>query len=203
MNNEIKSLYDKLLELQRGCRSLGKNGKGYGYEYVTGSKLLDYIRPKMDDLGLLLIPSTVDMQGQEVNTGKKTEILVTLHKSYTWVDVETGEKLTTDFFAQGCNGMDKGLGSAETYAERYFLLKFFHIATDEDDVDALMPDDGDGKAATRAADAPTLKQAISALESATNRQEFVATYKKYKPFFDGNPDFDGAAKSLAQKHPKE
>jgi len=27
------------------------------------------------------------------------------------------------------------LGSALTYAERYFLLKYFHIATDEDDID--------------------------------------------------------------------
>ena len=34
------------------------------------------------------------------------------------------------------NNWDKGLGSALTYGERYFLLKFFHIATDKDDVDA-------------------------------------------------------------------
>lgn len=33
------------------------------------------------------------------------------------------------------NGFEKGLGSALTYAERYFLLKYFHIATDEDDID--------------------------------------------------------------------
>ena len=36
---------------------------------------------------------------------------------------------------QGMNGFEKGLGSALTYAERYFLLKYFHIATDEDDID--------------------------------------------------------------------
>lgn len=34
------------------------------------------------------------------------------------------------------NNWDKSLGSAITYAERYFLLKQFHIATDKDDVDA-------------------------------------------------------------------
>ena len=28
-----------------------------------------------------------------------------------------------------------------TYAERYFLLKFFHIATDEDDIDNLKVDE--------------------------------------------------------------
>ena len=39
------------------------------------------------------------------------------------------------FEANGQNDWDKGVGSAMTYAERYFLLKYFHIATDEDDID--------------------------------------------------------------------
>lgn len=198
---EIKGLYPKLLELQRGCRALAKDSRGYGYEYVSGAKLLEYIRPKMDDLGLLLIPSTLDMQERDVNTGKKTEVLVTLRKSYTWHDVESGEKLSVDFTAQGCNGWDKGLGSAETYAERYFLLKFFHIATDEDDVDALMPDN-DAKRPAQA-DAPALVTAIAALEAATDRKSFVAAYRQFKPYFDGNADFDGAAKSIALKYPRQ
>jgi len=208
MTDDLRGLYPKLLEIQKGCRALSKNAKGFGYEYVSGSKLLDYIRPKMDDLGLLLIPTTIDMTGEEVNTGKKQEVLVTLHKAYTWRDVESGETLTTDFFAQGCNGFDKGLGSAETYAERYFLLKFFHIATDEDDVDAIMPDDGKankgGKAASTAtAAAPTLVQAIAALEAATDRSSLIAAYRKYKPYFDGNSDFDSAVKSVSKKYPKQ
>ena len=61
--------------------------------------------------------------------------------TFTWIDAESGEKLPVKFGANGMNNWDKGLGSALTYAERYFLLKFFHIATDEDDVDAL-PDRG-------------------------------------------------------------
>jgi hypothetical protein len=39
------------------------------------------------------------------------------------------------FAANGQNDFEKGLGSALTYAERYFLLKYFHISTDEDDID--------------------------------------------------------------------
>jgi hypothetical protein len=54
---------------------------------------------------------------------------------FTWVDCETGEKDENLFGANGQNGWDKGVGSAFTYAERYFLLKYFHIATDEDDID--------------------------------------------------------------------
>jgi hypothetical protein len=36
------------------------------------------------------------------------------------------------------NEFDKSAGSAITYSQRYFLLKFFLIATDEDDVDAIV-----------------------------------------------------------------
>lgn len=146
---KTKGLWLKLLELQKSCRALAKNEQAYGYQYVSGSKLLFHLRPKMDELGLLLLPSTksfssqivttkhegVDKQGRP--TARKDENLVTITKTFTWVDAETGEKAEFDFTAQGCNDWDKGAGSAETYAERYFLLKFFHIATDADDVDAI------------------------------------------------------------------
>lgn len=54
---------------------------------------------------------------------------------FTWIDTESGEQDVNLFGANGQNDWEKGLGSALTYAERYFLLKFFHIATDKDDVD--------------------------------------------------------------------
>ena len=54
---------------------------------------------------------------------------------FTWIDCDTGERDENLFGANGQNDWEKGLGSALTYAERYFLLKFFHISTDEDDID--------------------------------------------------------------------
>ena len=50
------------------------------------------------------------------------------------IDSATGEKDANLFGANGQNDWEKGLGSALTYGERYFLLKHFHTATDEDDV---------------------------------------------------------------------
>lgn len=143
-----ENLNKKLLALQKSVRALAKNADGFGYQYVSGSKLLYFIRPLMDELGLRLVPDTVSVRQEIVKTAEgdeskgkpaKYETLVILNKTFTWVDVETGESETTNFSAQGCNGWDKSIGSAETYAERYFLLKYFHIATDEDDVDALQP----------------------------------------------------------------
>ena len=60
-----------------------------------------------------------------------------LDVTFTWVDVESNETLEQSWRGTGQNGFDKSFGSALTYAERYFLLKTFHIATDRDDVDAL------------------------------------------------------------------
>jgi hypothetical protein len=54
---------------------------------------------------------------------------------FTWIDCESGESDINLFGANGQNDWEKGLGSALTYAERYFLLKYFHISTDEDDID--------------------------------------------------------------------
>lgn len=140
-------LYAKLLSIQSKVRGLKKNdeaGQGAsGYKYVNGSKVLDVLRPLMDKAGLLLIPQVDSIENERIDyqtrNGGKSEMLSKVMMTFTWVDVETGETLPVKFGANGMNNWDKGLGSALTYAERYFLLKFFHIATDEDDVDALPP----------------------------------------------------------------
>ena len=133
------ALYQKLLEIQKGIAGLAKDGKGYGYEYVTGSKLLKEIRPLMDKHGVILKQEVLSVvntrQDYRARADEKSEILSLLQMRFTWIDTETGERDENLFFANGQNGWDKGVGSALTYGERYFLLKYFHIATDEDDID--------------------------------------------------------------------
>lgn len=134
-------IYQKLANIQSAIRGLGQDKKGNNYTYVSGSKVLSAIKPLMIEEGLLLKQEIVEIhnQRQDYLVGReqkpKSEILTTLIIKFTWVDVETGEKDENLFAANGQNDWDKGVGSALTYAERYFLLKYFHIATDEDDVD--------------------------------------------------------------------
>ena len=139
------SVYTKLHQVQAATRSLAANTEGQTgsakYNYVSGSKLLGVIRPLMDKLQLLLTQEVVDIKNEPITystrNGEKTEMFTTVHSRFTWVDTEDGSTIVNDFFANGMNAWDKGLGSALTYAERYYLMKTFHIATDEDDVDAL------------------------------------------------------------------
>lgn len=143
------SVFKKLHQVQSATRSLAANAQGQTgaatYGYVAGSKLLGVIRPLMDQLGLILTQEVIDITNQPITyqtrNGEKTEMFTTAHIRFTWVDTEDGSTLSNDFFANGMNAWDKGLGSALTYAERYYLMKTFHIATDEDDVDALVKDE--------------------------------------------------------------
>jgi hypothetical protein len=132
-------IYKKLLTIQQKINGLGKDKATYNYKYVTGDKLLGEIKPMMNDLGLILKQEVLSIentrQDYETKNGSKSEILSKVMMQFTWIDCETGETDVNLFGANGQNDWEKGLGSALTYAERYFLLKYFHIATDEDDID--------------------------------------------------------------------
>lgn len=141
------AVYKKIARLQAEIRGLSKDQKAYGYDYVTGNKLLSEVRPRMVEMGLLLLPSVTEISNAPVayeaynkqtrQVDNKTEILCTLRMQMKWVDTEDGEVVVEEWAATGMNAFDKGFGSALTYGERYYLLKALHIPTDRDDVDAI------------------------------------------------------------------
>lgn len=132
-------IYKKLHQIQKAINGLGKDKSAFSYKYVTGDKVLEHIKPIMNEVGLILKQELISIenvrQDYQTKNGSKSEILSKCMMKFTWVDIETGEKDENLFGANGQNDWDKGVGSALTYAERYFLLKYFHIATDEDDID--------------------------------------------------------------------
>jgi hypothetical protein len=142
------SIYKKLLEIQKSVKGLSKDKDSHNYKYVTGNKLLSFIKPLMESQGLLLKQEILSIENTrqdyqiwdkwakpKADWKPKNEILSKVMMRFTWIDCETGEKDENLFGANGQNDWEKGLGSALTYAERYFLMKYFHISTDEDDID--------------------------------------------------------------------
>ncbi len=127
------NLNEKLLELRKDLDYFQKSAQGYNYKYVAGVDILVKIRPKMDELGLLLVPS---VEGFTTNLDQPKKQTVEMEMNMTWINVEDGEKLRVSFAAFGQqDDLSKAFGSALTYAERYFLMKFFQIPTDDDDPD--------------------------------------------------------------------
>jgi hypothetical protein len=133
------SIYKKLLEIQKVIKGLSKDKSTFNYKYVTGDKILDEVKPLMNRFSLILKQEILSIDNERMDyttkNGAKSEILSKVMMRFTWIDCETGEQDVNLFGANGQNDWEKGLGSALTYAERYFLLKFFHIATDQDDID--------------------------------------------------------------------
>ena len=54
-------IYSKLLEIQRSVRALLPNADGNNYKYISGSKVLGIVRPKMDALGVILKTEVLDI----------------------------------------------------------------------------------------------------------------------------------------------
>ena len=189
----MANLNQKLLKIQRGVRGLAKDKDGASYSYVSGSKALGIIRPEMDKQGVLLVPEVIDssyirtdyeLAGKKPGEAprQKSEMFVWLKMKFTWIDVESGEKLECLWSSSGMNAWDKGLGSALTYGERYFLLKFFHIATDYDDVDARQDDQ----------EQPSLQDALDFVESCESVERLDEGWAYWAQWFGEDKTFRSA-----------
>ena len=188
------TLAAKLLAIRKKVLYLKKDAEGgsgkFVYQYVAGVDVLGAIKPMMDEMGLLLVPSIVKarttvVQGKKYNKWDKIEVpdtqyLVDMDMEMTWVDVESGEKLVVPFFAMA--NMDdaaKSVGSALTYTERYFLCKFFQVETDELDPDAYQRKKGQDAGASDVDLAAVRKAAVKDLSGAT-LAELMALVKGQK-----------------------
>lgn len=203
------AIYKKLAKIQAEVRGLTKNKGAYNYDYLTGDKLLSEIRPRMVELGLLLLPEVIDIKTDPITydswnkqgkfVEKKTEVLATVKMRMTWVDSEDNETLSQEWGATGMNAFDKGFGSSLTYGERYYLLKLFHIPTDRDDVDAIATvrdaniDEtskqkgkrGSNKGANNADGTNPLQSVLDAINTAKNRSELDNIYEQWGNSFTG------------------
>lgn len=161
------NIYQKLIEVRKSVKHLPKETKGYQYDYVSSSQVLTALREKMDEMALLLLPRVMDttvstemVEGKDKdgNVIKKTTTYFTeLKMEYIWVDADKPEDIIVcPWYGQGVDiAGEKGVGKAMTYAEKYFLLKMFNIATDKDDPDSMQNKD-----------APKPKRNLSIVENA-------------------------------------
>lgn len=143
------NIYQKLIEVRKMVPYLQKGDTGAQYSYTGSSRVLAAVVEKMNEVGLLLIPSVtghklsespIEFKDANGNVTKRTTTYFTeLEMTMTWVNAEKpDEQIVSSWYGQGVDiAGEKGVGKALTYAEKYFMLKFFNIATDKDDPDAF------------------------------------------------------------------
>ncbi|QEX39687.1 single-stranded DNA-binding protein [Staphylococcus lugdunensis] len=157
---EQLNLYQKIADVKANIDGFTKDTKGYNYSYVSGSQVLHRIRNKMIEHNLLLVPKTSEENYKQIEVtrfNKKasrevttSEFVVEMKLTYLWINADKPEEqLEVSFYSVGQqDDVSKAHGTALTYAERYFLMKFFNIPTDEDDADAKQKQEKYNKASS-------------------------------------------------------
>lgn len=198
-----KAVYKKLLEVKKQVPYLQKDKEGHNYKYVTPSEVLGKVNPLLNEQGLLLVTNVIKSESQPITIhtkyGDKVEWKFDLELLMQWVDTETGETVDIQWKASGVNGEEKGLGSALTYAERYFILKQLNIPTDNDDPDSFqnrMMTDEDRKK-KKEEDETRFKAEVKAATESLKKCKTVEELKAVKSNLSANiistPDFKKAA----------
>lgn len=149
-----ENLYQKLAKIRKQVEVIQKNKSGYGYKYVTEDEILAKITVFMDKYHISLVPN-IDHGTAQVSpyTYKKTkttkagqiyeetnnEILVSADMTWNWVNNDDpAEYISVPWVLVGQQAdASQAFGSGLTYAARYFLLKYFNIATPDDDPDSF------------------------------------------------------------------
>jgi len=146
------NIYQKLAKIRKQVEIMKKDTKAYGYYYTKEEDILAKITVFMEKYNLSLIPGIVP--GTTVvspYTYKKTkvtnkgdiyeenvnEVLVSSDTTWTWVNNDNpSEQITVPWAMVGQQAdASQSFGSGLTYSSRYFLLKYFNVATSNDDPD--------------------------------------------------------------------
>jgi len=151
---EKLNIYQKLLAVRKQITGISKDAKtnfGDKFKYVSSGNILAELRPLLDDQGLVWEVRTTGHRLKnkwDTDSGgvkPQNEHLTELDVQFVWVNADNPEeRIVCDCYGQGLDTGEKGVGKAWTYAEKYFLLKFFMIPTDEDDPDRGGNGNGNG-----------------------------------------------------------
>lgn len=202
---EALNLYQKLAKIRKQVEVLKKNKSGFNYKYVTDEEILARVTAFMDKYDISLIPGIVqgttkheqyhyiktkiDKASKQPYEEHNNEIIVQADMTYTWINnINPEERVEVPWTAIGQQSdASQALGSGLTYSMRYFLLKYFNIATPEDDVDNWRSKQ---RAAEAAEDRTLAEQIIKQLD------------ESIKGFLGDNPKESENVKKLVTKYVK-
>ncbi len=129
-------LREKVLQLMKEIEHVQKDGKiqtrGGSFSVLTEAKLLSVIRPKMIELGILVIPTQVRELVRQVSATEKSQAITGAIFQFTVIDVEDDSRWIIEAPGQGADYGDKGAGMAQTYAYKNALRKMLMLIAGDD-----------------------------------------------------------------------
>ncbi len=123
------NIYQKLVEVRKNVEYVQKSSKGFNFKYADDTSILSLIRPAMDEHGLIL---EFEMEKPELINEKATQVGFV----FTWINAENPEeRIEKKIYLQTNVADPQKMGSLMTYANRYFLYRYFSVPTAEMDLD--------------------------------------------------------------------
>lgn len=139
---ENLNIYQKLHRASQSLESIHKiKPKDVNHKVVSSSIAVEPIKKAIDDNRLFLEVQiealTESIYSQKTKFGDRTMYLTEVHLTYTFVNIDKPEeKIQKNWIGRfSMDAPGTSYGATLTYTEKYFLLKFFNVPTDEDDPD--------------------------------------------------------------------
>ena len=148
-DTEKLNIHQKILKIADAAGVLQKTKSGYNYKYVPEEEIQAKVTACMQKYGVMLYhsivqgtlrvqPYTYEKYDAKLKANKTVnEFVVTADSVYKWVNAETpGEYIEVPWALVGqMEEASQAFGAAETYCNRYFLMKSLQLATSEADPD--------------------------------------------------------------------
>ena len=139
------SLQEKIFLIQSMSPYMKKDAKAYNFNYTNEETVLAWLKPELQKYGLTITPEieshsiSVDLVTKKVKGVMETtsEYLYSGQGYMAIRDFDSKEeiKVPWSFIGSGADPA-QAYGSALTYCNRYFMLKYFQVPTGKDDPDS-------------------------------------------------------------------
>lgn len=126
----VSGIYKKILEVQKHIDAVPKRGFNafHKYHYATEADILT-VKETLNANGLVVLPTTLKQETGFKPDGKSWASVTLLFRV---IDTDNGESIESQFTGYAEDNFDKAIYKATTGANKYFYLKFFGIATEDD-----------------------------------------------------------------------
>lgn len=142
---QVKNIYHRLHQVRGSVPYIEKaiKGKQLNYSYTPASQVLALFHKPIQEAGLLLKPSIREYSEELVSMPSKYnkdrhQYKVNLAIEFAWINIDNPDEIVSELWYQfSFDDMEKAIGKAFSYAQKYFLINFFNLSCPEDDPDVL------------------------------------------------------------------
>lgn len=143
MEAQKMNIFQRVAAITAELQTVGKNlnvdtGKGKSYKAVSERDVIDAVKPLEAKYGVYSWPTkreTVESERllKETQYGTTTQFYVRIKTTYRFLNIDDpSDFFETEVYSVGLDSGDKGDGKANTYADKYCLMKAYKLSTGDD-----------------------------------------------------------------------